>query len=585
MTRFYFIIFLFSSFSWAQEIELKKNTDSIIVKDTLKITEVKELKIDSIKPKIPVKVKDSIIKSADVVLVEEKSEVVIDTLHKDDIAFIRKKVDTSYVVIDTLDAKELLKIDFDKLKEKLKTSPDNDYAKKVDSLWLKDLYSNDLYATVNKLRLEEITDTLYYPELPKDTLIKRLAELNDRTPFNIEYNPILESVIKRFLKNRQQSLERLMSLSEFYFPHFEKILDAYDMPLEIKYLAIVESALNPRAKSRVGATGLWQFMYPTGKEHGLDVSSYVDERSDLEKSTIAACQYLTRLYKRFGDWDLALASYNSGPGNVSKAIRRSGGYQNYWNIRPFLPRETAGYVPIFQATMYVFEYAKEHNFHPKAPEVRYFETDTIRVKKKIGLEHVSQLFDIKMEDLQFLNPSYKLDVIPVVKGENYLLRLPKQFIGGFVSHEDAIYAYAHRSFNTREKPLDDLVNTPNRIRYRVRKGDFLGKVARKFGVTVTQIKRWNGLRSNNLSIGQRLIIYPKHPVKVPKKKSTSVAKSSKKTKTNYATAGSYKVKSGDTLYGIARNYPGVSADNIKEHNKLTGNSLKPGMILKIPKGS
>jgi membrane-bound lytic murein transglycosylase D len=480
------------------------------------------------------------------------------------------------VKTDTI-KRDSLELVLHNLKTTIKNKPDYNYAKRVDSLWLKDLYSNDLYDSINHIRKNIKADSIYYPELPKDTLIARLNRLNDRTPFHIEYNPILESVIKRFLKNRQKSIERLMALSTYYFPHFEKELDAHNMPLEIKYLAIVESALNPKAKSRVGATGLWQFMYATGKEHGLDVNSYVDERSDIDKSTKAACEYLTKVYNRFEDWDLALASYNSGPGNVSKAIRRSGGNKNYWNIRPFLPRETAGYVPIFQATMYVFEYAKEHNFRPQIPEIQYFEVDTVHVKKKISLQHVAEVLEIKIEDLQFMNPSYKMDIIPVIKGEDYLLRLPKTHIGKFVTHEDAIYNYAFKEFDKREKPLPELVKTSNRIRYKVRSGDFLGKIANRYGVKVSSIKRWNGLRSNNLKIGQRLIIYPNHPQKVASKKTNK--KSSKKMKTG----GTYKVKKGDTLYAIAKKYSGVSADNIKSHNSLMNSSLKPGMILKIPK--
>jgi len=511
-----------------------------------------------------------------------------DTLHvkKDTLVAVKQNtsIKESDIVVKTTDTiqKDSLQVAFLKFKASLKEKPDYTYAATIDSLWLKELYSNDLYDSIHHIRKSISADTIYYPELPKDTLIARLKRLNDRTSFNIEYNPILESVIKRFLKNRQQSLQRLMALSEYYFPHFEKELDAHNMPLEIKYLAIVESALNPRAKSRVGATGLWQFMYATGKEHGLNVSSYVDERSDLDKSTKAACEYLTRVYKIFGDWDLALASYNSGPGNVSKAIRRSGGKQNYWNIRSFLPRETAGYVPIFQATMYVFEYAKEHNLRADIPEHQYFEVDTIRVKKKLALEHVSELLNIKMEDLQFMNPSYKMDVIPVVKGEDYLLRLPKAHIGNFVTHEEAIYAYADTEFNKREKPLPELVKTSNRIRYKVRSGDFLGKIARRYSVKVSSIKRWNGLRSNSLKIGQRLIIYPRHPQKVASKKSKPKTKKGPSKK--MSTSGSYVVKTGDTLYGIARSYPGVSADNIKSHNKLRNIGLKPGMVLKIPKG-
>ena len=479
------------------------------------------------------------------------------------------------IVSDSI-VKDSLPLILEKLKASIKGHSEFQYAKSIDSLWLKELYNNDLYDSINHIRKNVKADTIYYPELLKDTLIARLNRLNDRTPFHIEYNPILESVIKRFLKNRKNSLERLMGLSEYYFPHFEKELDAHNMPLEIKYLAIVESALNPRAKSRVGATGLWQFMYATGKEHGLDVSSYVDERSDLDKSTKAACEYLTRVYKIFGDWDLALASYNSGPGNVSKAIRRSGGNKNYWNIRSFLPRETAGYVPIFQATMYVFEYAKEHNLRAEIPEHHYFEVDTIRVKKKLALKHVSELLDIKMEDLQFMNPSYKMDIIPVVEGEDYLLRLPKTHIGKFITHENDIYAYADLEFNKREKPLPELTKTSNRIRYRVRSGDFLGKIAKRYGVKVSSIKRWNGLRSNSLKIGQRLIIYPRYPDKV-------VAKKSIKSGVKMTTKGTYKVKSGDTLYGIAKKYAGVSAANIEAHNNLSGSNLKPGMVLKIPK--
>jgi membrane-bound lytic murein transglycosylase D len=494
---------------------------------------------------------------------------------KDTVSYSEIKV--SPIIESDSIIKDSSQLAFFKLKEAIKQNPDHDYASKVDSLWLKDLYSNDLYDSINHIRKNIKADTIYYPELTKDTLIARLNRLNDRTPFHIEYNPILESVIKRFLKNRQKSIERLMALSTYYFPHFEKELDAHNMPLEIKYLAIVESALNPKAKSRVGATGLWQFMYATGKEHGLDVNSYVDERSDIDKSTKAACEYLTKVYNRFEDWDLALASYNSGPGNVSKAIRRSGGNKNYWNIRPFLPRETAGYVPIFQATMYVFEYAKEHNFRPQIPQIQYFEVDTIRVKKKISLQHVAEVLEIEIEDLQFMNPSYKMDVIPVIKGENYLLRLPKTHIGKFVTHEDAIYEYAFKEFDKREKPLPELVKTSNRIRYKVRSGDFLGKIANRYGVKVSSIKRWNGLRSNNLKIGQRLIIYPNHPQKVASKKPNK--KSSKKMKTGET----YKVKKGDTLYAIAKKYSGVSADNIKSHNRLMNSSLKPGMILKIPK--
>src|SRR5690606_30515067 len=303
------------------------------------------------------------------------------------------------------------------------------------------------------------------------TLKKRLALLNAKTPFNIAYNPALENVIKTFLKNRRTSFERLMGLSHFYFPMFEYEFDKYNIPLELKYLAIVESALKPRARSRVGASVYWHFMFSTSKMFEINVSSYVDERCDPIKSTVVASKYLAKLYEIFGDWDLALAAYNSGPGNVSKAIRRSGGYENYWNLRPFLPRETAGYLPAFLATMYIFEYAEESGFKKIKPDFRYVETDTIHVKQMISLDQVSELLDVPMEELQFLNPSYKLDIIPFIKGENYTLRLPRQAIGKFVTNETQIYAYVENELNKREKPLPQFFESESKTRYRVRSGD------------------------------------------------------------------------------------------------------------------
>ena len=216
---------------------------------------------------------------------------------------------------------------------------------------------------------------------------------------------------------------------------FEGELDKHNIPLEIKYLAIVESALKPRARSRVGATGLWQFMFATGKQYGLDVNSYVDERSDPVKSTQTAATYLGVLYKIFGDWDLALAAYNSGPGNVSKAIRRSGGSKNYWNIRHNLPRETANYVPAFYATLYIFEYANEHNIKARENTLAYFETDTVQVKRQLTFEQIYETLNVDIEVLQFLNPQYKLDIVPYIKDRNYTLTLPVKDIGKFLSNE------------------------------------------------------------------------------------------------------------------------------------------------------
>ena len=458
----------------------------------------------------------------------------------------------------------------------IKNLQDISEAAELDEKWLEELYSNSLFDTIYKSVSELTYEPVDYPELTTDTLKARLKRLNARTPFNVEYNPSLESVIKRYLKHRRSSMERLMGLSHFYFPMFEQEFDNYNIPLEMKYLSIVESALKPRARSRVGATGLWQFMFATGKEYKLDVSSYVDDRRDPIKSTTAAAQYLARLYKIFGDWDLALAAYNSGPGNVNKAIRRSGGYKNYWNIRKNLPRETAGYVPAFLATMYIFEFAEEHGFKPERPAFQHIQTDTIHVKQMITLDQVAETTGVNIEELQFLNPAYKLDIIPKVKGKTYVLRLPREAVGIFTANEEKIYAYAKAEFNEREKPLPQLSNADTKIRYRVRSGDYLGKIARKYGVRVSQLKRWNGLRDNNLKIGQRLTIYPRNPSSstVPKKTKKVVSSVGKQT---------YKVESGDSLWIIAEKFSGVSVQNIKDWNGISSNKLKIGMTLVVSK--
>ena len=453
---------------------------------------------------------------------------------------------------------------------------DLEEAKEIDEKWLEELYSNTLFDSIYKTISELTYESVDYPELSTDTLKARLERLNARTPFNVEYNLSLESVIKRFLKQRRSSLERLMGLSHFYFPMFEQEFDNYNIPLEMKYLAVVESALKPKARSRVGATGLWQFMFTTGKDYKLDVSSYVDERSDPIRSTTAAAQYLSKLYKLYGDWDLALAAYNSGPGNVNTAIRRSGGYKNYWNIRPFLPRETAGYVPSFLATMYIFEFAEEHGFKPERPPFQLIETDTVHVKQMISLDHISEVTGVNIEELQFLNPSYKLEIIPKIEGKTYYLRLPRRSVGVFTNNEEKIYAYAKAEFDKREKPLPQLVNQDTKIRYRVKSGDYLGKIARRYGVRVSQIKRWNGLRSNNLKIGQRLIIYPRNPG--VNKQTTSLKK-----KVNPKGKQTYKVKSGDSLWSIAQKFSRVSVQNLKDWNDISGNKLKIGMTLIVSK--
>jgi len=379
----------------------------------------------------------------------------------------------------------------------------------IDSLLLEEKFNSPLIDTLEYvINDKDITGTIK-TAITTALLKERLSVLNTKTPFNLAYNPALEKVINSYLLYRIKYYPALMARAKYYFPMFEQYLDQYDIPLEMKYLAIVESALRPRAKSRVGASGLWQFMYGTGKQFDLKVSSYVDERYNPVKATIAACKYLSQLFKIFGDWDLALAAYNSGPGNVTKAIKRSGGYRNYWNIRPYLPRETAGYVPAFYATMYIFEYANEHNIYARAPQFFNFETDTIQLKRTVSFAQISETIHVNEEVLSLLNPEYKLNIIPFVKERGYTLRLPSNKIIAFLDKEKELYALADADDAQREKPLPKYFEMDKRIRYKVRSGDYLGKIANKYGVRVSEIKRWNRLKTSSLKIGQRLYIYPK----------------------------------------------------------------------------
>lgn len=412
-------------------------------------------------------------------------------------SILKPKIDTLYVAKDSI--KEPAQKEF---------FTDDDL-RLIDSLLVSQKFNSALIDTLEYVIDDKDIIGNTSQLLTTDLMKIRLANLNDKTPFNLAFNPALEKVINGYLKYRKKYYPALMAKAKYYFPIFEQYLDQYDIPLEMKYLAIVESALKPKAKSRVGASGLWQFMYGTGKQFNLKVSSYVDERYNPIKSTIAACKYLSQLYTIFGDWDLALAAYNSGPGNVRKAIKRSGGYRNYWNIRPYLPRETAGYVPAFYATMYIFEYASAHKIYSELPQLFAFQTDTIHIKRTISFDQISETINVDEQVLSFLNPSYKLDIIPYVKNRNYTLRLPSNKVIDFLDKEKELYALADADDAKREKPLPKYFEMDKRIRYKVRSGDYLGKIANKFGVRVSSIKRWNGLKSSKLKIGQRLYIYPK----------------------------------------------------------------------------
>jgi len=349
--------------------------------------------------------------------------------------------------------------------------------------------------------------------IDKDSIRLRVEDINSKTPFQIDYTPLLEETIINYLENRQSTYLELYSKSDYFFPIFENALQKYNVPLELKYIPVIESALNPRAKSRVGATGLWQFMFNTAKDLDLKVNSYVDERMDPIKSSEAAAKYLSELYARFNDWNLAIAAYNYGPGNIRRAIKASG-YSNFWNLRGYLPKETANYVPSFIATLYLFEFAHKHEIKMKSKEMKLALTDSIPIKKMVSFSHIADKIGVPLDTLNFLNPSYIHSIIPNVKNKQYYLTLPQAYTDAFIEKEPEIYNMADLDYNSREKPLPQLYELNSRTVYRVVNGDFLAKIARNYGVRVSDIKKWNKLKDDKLRIGKRLIIFPK---KFPKK--------------------------------------------------------------------
>ena len=336
-----------------------------------------------------------------------------------------------------------------------------------------------------------------------------MAELDARTPFEMTYNPVVKRYIERYLRPGNARLSRMMAHGQYYFPMFEEHLAKYNMPLEIKYLAVVESALNPKARSYVGATGLWQFMYGTGKLYGLKVNSYVDDRNDPLKSTEAACQYMLKMYDVFEDWNLVLAAYNSGPGNVRKAIRRSGGKTSYWEIRPYLPRETSAYVPLFIAASYAMEFGHMHGAVAADIPAYYLTTDTVSITQQLHFKQIQEELGVDEALMEFLNPQYKYKIVPVVQGQQYTLSLPKEAADRFRSNQDSIYSIAAAYFESRASNMPAFTQMNERTTHRVKSGETLGHIAGKYGVRVSEIKRWNGLKSDVIRVGQRIVVYPR----------------------------------------------------------------------------
>ena len=349
--------------------------------------------------------------------------------------------------------------------------------------------------------------------LNKDTIKERFKKLNQKTLIELYYNEEVEKKIIQQLTHKLKFYNNNKRDLEFYLPLFHEKLSNEKLPVELKYLPVVESNLNPTATSKVGATGLWQLMFYTAVENGLVMNSYVDERMDPVKSTTAAVRYLKKLYDIHKEWNLAVASYNAGPRTISKAIQRSGGYQNYWNIRPFLPRETANYIPSFFATIYVLEYAKEHGINIDNNSNYFFKTDSVLIKQKVSMHQVSNALNISEEKLTDLNPSYVHKIIPVVEGQENYIYIPDSLSSKFLNSELDIYELATREFELREKPLPSLFSINSKLVYKIKYGDFLGKIANRFGVTVSQIKKWNNLVSDQIKENQKIIIFPK---KIPK---------------------------------------------------------------------
>jgi membrane-bound lytic murein transglycosylase D len=458
------------------------------------------------------------------------------------------------------------------------------------------------------------------PQFSGDLIAERLRVLDRDTPFDLVYNPTVQGFIDLYSVRRRELTSKVLGMSELYFPLFEEALSRHGIPLEMKYLAVVESALNPSAISPAGAGGLWQFMVSTGKMYGLNVSSYQDDRFDPIKSTEAACQYLKYLYGLYNSWELALAAYNSGPGNVNKAIRRSGGKKDFWDIKAFLPKETQGYVPAFIAVNYVMNYASEYNLYPRTPMITFFETDTVHVKQRVQFGSLAQILGMKEDDLAFLNATYKLREVPDNGRRNYLI-LPVDKVGLFLNNEELAYSRSTApvpSGQSSPAPLAQAASggssesaqtgTPKVVyeeawtTHKVKRGESLGKIADNYGVSLAQIKKWNHIRGSVIHPGQKLkvhrtvkkIVYepaeqsaqadapaPQGEAGEPVDAEALAAKKSEESVSKAPTYKYYTIQPGDTLYKIAARHQGVTVDDLKtlnsglrEHKLVVGQKLK-----------
>jgi membrane-bound lytic murein transglycosylase D len=490
-------------------------------------------------------------------------------------SLVQKKVFTDS--LNMADHDSLLRINKEKLNDRAVAEEILDHSQIADRLdeLVGIRFFRESYFTTDTLELNIYGfDPDEVPSYPDSIYEQRIATLNEETPIELTYNRTVKSYIDLYAVKKRELTSRMLGMAEVYFPLFEEYLDRYDLPLELKYLAIVESALNPRAGSHAGAKGLWQFMYYTGKIYGLKVTSLIDERYDPYLATDAACRHMKDLHDIYGDWNLVMAAYNSGAGNVNKAIRRAGGVKNYWAIWPFLPRETRGYVPAFTAVTYVMNYAPEHNLYPLDPGILFNGIDTVMVNEPLAFDQVAERLNIPIEDVRFLNPLYKKEIIPVKDDQRFFLRLPREFIGDFIEYEDEIYNFKTKSGMEREKLLALIKQAQERQIHIVRSGENLGLIARRYRVYVSQLQRWNNLRGTTIYPGQRLVVYPSPSYDPGYPASKSTAKQSSDIKDKQI----HTVRYGENLGLIAKKY-GCTVSQLKSWNSISGSTIHPNQKL------
>jgi membrane-bound lytic murein transglycosylase D len=468
---------------------------------------------------------------------------------------------------------------------------DDPVASMLDSLASLKIFENSKFLKANTDGNYVTSSSTEIPYFSDSVYRERITGMSLQSPFEYVYNADVRKFIDLYAFKKRVLTARILGLSQIYFPLFEEQLDKYNMPLELKYLAVIESALNPVANSRAGAKGLWQFMYGTGKVYGLKISSYTDDRFDPVKSTIAACQHLSDLYDIYGNWSLALAAYNSGAGNVNKAIRRAGGAKNFWVIQRYLPRETRSYIPAFIAASYVMTYASEHKIYPIDPGILFYEIDTVTVKNPLTFGQISEMLKIPYEEIQFLNPEFKQGVIPATPETPYKLRLRKNHIGDFINNETVLYSYKTKTGIQKDSLMMlALRNNRETIEYRVKNGETLAGIAKKFHMTISELKSLNNLKKNYVRPRQNLLVYngsvkSKFPDSIASENYSAPFTNAdpEKVNTPHSPAAStiiYTVKQGECMALIAQKH-GCTVQNIMTWNNLKNQNLLVGQKLKI----